>query len=95
MLQKRNQYSQRRGELAHPRMTKADFMSYLQAVHKNDVAFLEPIGDLDDDWTGVSLHAFRSRIPSSPLIQWGTNLNGVVSMNNLDYLSSALAIFRL
>jgi hypothetical protein len=34
-------------------------MRYLEVVHKNDVAFLEPIGDLeaDDKWTG-KVHLF-------------------------------------
>jgi len=59
MQQKRAQYRQGRSELAHPRVTKANFISYLEAVHKNEVAFLEPIGDLevDDEWAGKA-HLF-------------------------------------
>ena len=59
MQWKRAQYCQGRNEWMHPRVTKANFMSYLEAVHKNNVAFLKPIGDLeaDDEWTGKA-HLF-------------------------------------
>jgi hypothetical protein len=53
MQQKFAQYSRERRILAHPRVTKANFMSYLEAVHRNDVAFLEPIGDLEVDDEGI------------------------------------------
>ena len=59
MQRKRAQYCHGRTELAHPRVTKANFMSYLEAIHGNDVAFLEPVGDLEDDdeWAGKT-HLF-------------------------------------
>ena len=59
MQRKRAQYCHGRTELAHPRVTKANFMSYLEAIHGNHVAFLEPIGDLEDDdeWAGKA-HLF-------------------------------------
>jgi hypothetical protein len=41
------QYRKQRTLLAHPRVTKADFMAYLHSVHKGDVVFLQPICDFE------------------------------------------------
>lgn len=52
MQQKRGQYRVQRTILAYPQVSKASFMSYIKAVHKDDITFLEPIADLehyDDD----------------------------------------------
>jgi hypothetical protein len=51
--QERAQYNERRIGLTHPQVTKADLMLYLESVHEDHAAFLNPIGDLevpDDGW---------------------------------------------
>jgi len=56
MHQERAQYSAQRIGLAHPRVTKADLMLYLEPVYEDHAAFLKPIDVLevpdDDGWMG-------------------------------------------
>ena len=76
MYQKRAQYSDRGIGLAHPRVTKAEFMHYLESVHKDHAAFLKPIGDLEvDDGPRSRVHLFDQwfwKIFDSFSLKWWT-----------------------